>query len=184
VNKTKRNANPSFTEAAKRPDYEQAVAELEKLCGKKRRPLPEAKGGFALHLDPAKARAFKLEKVHTDFLKRGFYVFDTDPGREKCRIAILPTTDKYDAVLAMGTNGVNWGREPRDIVTWLRRLEKDQPFVLTGVSCEHVSGRFTTRVKSPEELAIRIFEFSPDLGDPVDTEKELRKSGQFWLWWT
>jgi hypothetical protein len=182
--KNKRNSTPSFSEAAKRPEYVRAIAELEKLCGKRRRPISEANGGFALYLDSAKARSFKLEKVHTDFIKRGCYVFDMDPGREKNCIGILPTIDKYEVILALGTSGANWGLEPQDIVRWLRRLEKEQPFILTGISAEHVSGRFTTKVKRPEELAWRMIEFSPDLESPVPIERELRKSGEFWLWWT
>lgn len=184
MSKTKKTKTPSFTEAAKRPEYELAVAALEKICGKRRRPLKEASGGFLLYLDAGKAKSFKLEKVHTDFLKRGCYVFDTDPGCEKNCIAILPTADKYDVILAMGTDGTNWGLKPRDIVAWLRRLEKEQPFIVTGVSGEHVSGRFTTKIKQPEELAMRMLEFCPNLDSPDAVEAELRKSRGFWLWWT
>jgi hypothetical protein len=78
------------TPAASTVEFEQAVKELEKLCGKRRQPLKEAKGGFAFHLDAPKARSFKLDQVHADFRKRGCFVFDTDPAREKTRIAILP----------------------------------------------------------------------------------------------
>jgi hypothetical protein len=184
MSKHKEIATPSFTEAAKRPEYERAVADLEKLCGKRRRPMKEAKGGFVLCLDAAKAKSFKLEKINADFLKRGCYVFDTEAGRDKNRIGILPTADKYDVILALGTNGVNWDLETQDIISWLRRLEKEQPFILTGISWEHVSGRFTTKIKQPEKLAMRLLEFAPDVGDPICMENELRNSAGFWLWWT
>jgi hypothetical protein len=41
----------------------------------------------------------------------------------------------------MGTAGPNWNRDTKDIIAWLRRLEKDQPLLVTGISQEHVSGR-------------------------------------------
>ena len=178
-----RSSTPDLAKAAKDPAYDRAVADLEKLCGVRRRALTDAKGGFVFHLPPGKARSFALEKVHQDFLQRGCYVFDNDAAREKMRIAILPTTDKFAAVLAVGTAGPNWDIATKQVVAWLRRLEKKQPFILTGISDEHVSGRFTTKIKKPADLAMEFLEFAPDLENPVVIEEDLRKSGAFWLWW-
>ena len=169
--------------AAKTPEYQRIVAALENLCGVRRWPLAAAKGGFLFKLKPARARAFELEKVHDDFLQRGAYVFDNDPACERGRIGILPTTDPYDAIRAIGTAAPNWNLETKKITAWLRRLEKDQPFLITGISDEHVSGRFTTRIKRPADLAMRLLEFAPDLENPVVVEELLRASGEFCLWW-
>ena len=84
----------------------------------------------------------------------------------------------------METNGINWDLETPDIAAWLRRLEKEQPFVLTGISSEHVSGRFTTKIKQPEKLAMRILEFCPNLDSLDAIEDDLRITRGFWLWWT
>src|SRR5262245_15986403 len=106
--------------------FKSAVADLEKLCGSKARPLKDAKGGFMCTLHPSKKKSFKLEKVQADFLKRGAFVVNTE-ATEKGPIGILPTADKYEAILIVGTSAPNWDLEPQDIVKWLRKLEKDQP---------------------------------------------------------
>jgi hypothetical protein len=175
---------PDFRKAAQRPEFQRAVADLEKLCGEGRRPLKEAKGGFAFYLSPPIAKSLKLHKVHANFLQRGCYVFDTDPAMEKSRVAILPTADKYEVMVAMKTTGPNWSLKTQDIIQWLRRLEKAQPFIVTGINCEHVSGRFTTKIKNPAKLAMQMVELCPDLDNPDAVEDDLRQSRNFWLWWT
>src|SRR5262245_20016199 len=165
------------------PEYLTAVADLEKLAGASRRAMKDVKGGFEFRLTPAKAKSFKLEKVQNDFVKRGCFVFNND-ATEKNRIAVLPMTEKYDVLLAMGTNGVNWNLDSKKIIAWLRKLEKQQPLVITGASNEHVSARFTTKVKNVEDMAIRILEFSPDLDNYEQLMEQLPRTGEFDLWWT
>jgi hypothetical protein len=164
-------------------DYLNAVADLEKLTGASHRAMKDVKGGFEFRLSPGKTKSLKLEKVQSDFLKRGCFVFNNDVT-EKNRIVVLPTTDKYEVLQAMGTNGVNWNLDAKKIIAWLRKLEKQQPLVITGVSNEHVSARFTTKVKDVEDLALRILEFSPDLDNFGELMTQLPKTGKFDLWWT
>jgi hypothetical protein len=189
VAKTKRTkpspravASPNLVEAAKSPDYQAAVVELSKLCGDPWRPMKGTAGGFTFRIHSGKKRSFRLGKVHSDFLWRGCYVFRTD-AVEKDHIGVLPTTDKYSVILAVGTSGMNWNVTTKDVVARLRKLEKEQPFVLDTVTKDFVGGEFTTKVKRPKELALRALEFCPDLENPVEYEKDLRK-GKLWLWWT
>jgi hypothetical protein len=169
------------TRASSAADYKLAVADLGKLSGAEPRAMKGVKGG--LELRPKKGKPFKVERVQADFLQRGCFVFRTD-ALEKDRIAVLPTTDKYDAVAAMKTSGVNWNVDTKKVISWLRKLEKRQPFVITGASCEHVSGRFTTPIRNVDDLAMDILDFCPDLENPVEIAKDLRKKGEFMLWWT
>jgi Domain of unknown function (DUF4253) len=175
-----KSGKPDFSKAAKSTEYQAAVAELEKLAGSSRRVMKDVKGGFAFRV---KKKPFKLDKIHTDFLDRGCHVFGTD-AIEKDRIAILPTADKYDVLFAMETSAPNHNRDTKKIVAWLRKLEKTQPFIITGASYEHVSGRFTTKVKDVEDIALRILDFSPDLDNFDELLTRLPKTGDFMLWWT
>jgi hypothetical protein len=168
---------------AKSGEFQETVEDLAKLLGSSARAMKGVKGGFEFRLKPAKAKSLKLERVQEDFLKRGAFVFCNDPV-ETTHIAVLPTTDKYDVVLAMKTDGVNWNLDSKKIIAWLRKLEKQQPFIITGVSGEHISARFTTKVKKIEDMALRILEFSPDLDNFEELMTELPKNGKFDLWWT
>ncbi len=143
------------------------------------------KGGFTLHVQTGKS--FDLNEVHREFLKRGCHVFSPDSTFEN-RIGVLPTPDKYQVLLAMQTNGQNCDLMPQDIVAWLRGLEKDQPFILTGAGFDFLSGRFTTKIAGPAALAKRMYEFCSDIvdqgcGDVKALAAELRKSQTLFFWW-
>ena len=167
---------------AKRPEYQLALDDLEALCGNLRRPMDARAGGFIFTVLPRKKKSFRLDRVHRDFLKRGCYVFRTsltDPER----IAVLPTTDPYAVITSMGTSGANWNVTPRDVVSWLRRLAKQSRFVLNVIAEDAVGGKFSTKVRDPEELAWRVLELCPDLENPNEVEKDVRR-GNLLLWWT
>lgn len=173
---------PDFSARGRRRAYRAAVADLERLCGTPRQPMEFLAGGFTFHLHSANAPAFDLDRVHADFSGRGVYVFST-AATKRDTIAILPTTDQYEVMLAMATNGANSGLSPQDIVAWMRDLEREQPYVLTGIGWDFLDGRFTGAVKEPEELAERMVEFCSDLEDPKAVAVQLRKSGRFGFWW-
>lgn len=165
-------------------NYQDAVAQLETLCGTRAHPLDKSRPEVSLHLDSR--RPFDLEKVQTDFLKKGFFVFATNT--ESSRIAILQTADKYDALTAMATNGTNHDLAPKDIVAWLRQLEKEQPFVLTGVGFDFLKGKFTSKLLKPAALAERMYKFCPDIvdqgaGTVKELTAELRRTQEFFFWW-
>ena len=63
----------------------------------------------------------------------------------------------------MQTNGANYGLQPVDVIRWLKELEREQPFVVTGVGFDHVEGRFLSAISDPEDLAQRMSEFCPDI---------------------
>jgi ankyrin repeat protein len=173
---------PDFSARGRRRAYRAAVADLERLCGTPRRPMELLAGGFTFHLHSANAAGFDLDRVHADFVGRGAYVFTTDAAKRDT-IAILPTTDKYEVMLAMATNGANAGLSPQDVVAWMRDLEREQPYVLTGIGWDFLDGRFTGAVREPEELAERMVAFCSDLEDPEAVAARLRESGRFGFWW-
>jgi hypothetical protein len=181
----KSSPKPDFSTAALRPEFHSALRDLEILCGTKAQPMAEVKGGFTVHIQSGQQA--DLEKTHTEFLERGIYVFSPDSTFDN-RFAVLPTTDKYQVLLAMQTNGQNYDLVPEDVVAWLRALEKDQPFVLTSAGFDFAGGRFITRLSKPAALAKRIYEFCPDIveqgcGDTKALAAELTKSRSFFLWW-
>lgn len=174
---------PDFTARAKRRAYLDAVADLEKRCGTPRQPMRQVAGGFRFHLHSAKAKSFNFDAVHAAQLKRGAYVFWPDAG-DRDEVAVLPTTDQFEVLFAMGTNGVNSGHGPEDIVAWLRKLEREQPFKITAAGWDFVGGTFTSRIKNPKALANRMLDFCSDLEDARAVEAQLRKSpARLFFWW-
>jgi hypothetical protein len=105
--------------------------------------------------------------LDSHFLARGCFVYAPDSylrnGPEK--LCILPTTDKYDVIALQQTNGCNYDISPSDVVTWLRELEAEQPFILTCIAHDTLAGRFLTAITDPESLAERMYEFCSDIVD-------------------
>ena len=69
------------------------------------------------------------------------------------------------AVQLFDTNGANYDVFTDDIVKWLERLEKKQPFLVTGVSGSWVEGKFLNPMQDVKNLAKRMYRFCPDIVD-------------------
>ena len=116
-----------------------------------------------------------------------FLIFALEPGT-RVKIGVFPTADKGEAIAAMQTNGQNYGIGPSYIVEWLRKLDAEQPFILTGVGLDFVAGRFLSPVKGAAKLAKRMYDFCPDAVDQGHGSVEaladaLKTSQEFGFWW-
>ena len=132
-----------------------------------------------------------LFKAHTNFLARGFYLFRCEQNfginARLDEVGLLPPGDKYAVMAAMRTNGDNYQIGTAGVIAWMKELEQEQPFVLTGIGLDFMEGRFIAPVKGPRQLARRVYQFCPDIVDQgVGTGSslagELRK-GRLCLWW-
>jgi hypothetical protein len=182
-----------FRVAARKPGFKAAIEELTRITGAKPVPLRKAAGGiipgslgFSMAEGPTQALVLKHQ---AEFLSRGAYLFATDEvtSSKGPALGLLPTKDFYHAIAAVGTAGPNSEVYNADVIEWLRELEREQPFVITGLGHHFVEGKFTTLVKDAAGLVKRINRLCPDGDDQPETEKrqieELRSTGCFFLWW-
>jgi hypothetical protein len=191
-----RPAKPDFSGAAEDPNFQQAIKEASALLGANPQSLragadnEEVKGGVSFEVPHDKVEAILLQ-THTDFLAKGFYLFRHDQsfgiGGRPDRIGLLPTTDKYAVMAAMDTNGDNYEIGSADVIAWMKELEAEQPFVLTGIGFDYMEGRFTAPVKDPSGLARRMYQFCPDIVDQgvgtVDKLAEELQKESLYFWW-
>jgi hypothetical protein len=182
---------PDFTDAAKTKRFKDAVKRAEKLTGTNAEPMEHTEGGVSFKTTKAKGR--ELVKTHLDaFLKDGAYFFscgrsgvmDDDPDF----LAILPTSDKYQVMIVMGTNAANYGKGPVEVIEELKEIEKEQPFVLHHISFDTLEGEWTAPIKNPAKFAKRLYEFCPDIvdqgiGTVAALSKALKKDNHLFFWW-
>jgi|GEM_PF-6647528 len=196
-----------FAAAARSPAFKEATLRIQQLLGVKPSPLmteerklPGGKGflldrnlghllmegrheQFASHADPALEF---VERHHHEMLARGFYLFYSRDivSRNGDVIAFLPTTDVYRVIAALETNGAG---STQELIAWLRELEKDQPFVITGIGADFIEGKFATPLQDPADIAKRINEICPDDSlTPAEKAAEierLRRTNRLYLWW-
>jgi hypothetical protein len=185
---------PNFAEAARNPQFQAAIKEIAALLGTQPQPLnSDGEGGLiagGVSFDvPEKVIAKILLQTHTNMLAKGFYFFRYDPnyGMAPDRVGLLPTTDKYAVMAAMETNGDNFDIGTAGVIAWMKELEQEQPYVLTGIGFDYMEGNFTSAVKDPTGLARRMYQFCPDIVDQgVETVAALAtelKKGALYFWW-
>lgn len=180
-------------------DFRGAVRGLERLAGATAAPLYSTDSlgasvvteGFAVSVPAADAEAL-IAAAQARFLEKGFYLFRSEQHfgirNEPDRLALFPRRDPYEILRFMGTNGANYGIGPDSIVAWLRSLERDQPFVLTGIAFDWLEGRFTSAIRDPTGLARRFYAFCPDIvdqgtGTVTALATELDQSERLYCWW-
>lgn len=189
-------AKPDFSAAAQSPEFEQAIKDASALLGSQPRPLrtesesEDVAGGVSFEVPQRKVEAV-LRRAHTDFLARGFYLFRYDQNFDlnglPDKVGLLPTPDPYAVMAAMDTNGDNYGIGTAGVIAWMKELQDEHPFILTGIGFDYMEGHLTGPVKDPEALARRMYQFCPDIvdqgvGSVGDLERELQK-GTLYFWW-
>jgi hypothetical protein len=187
---------PDFSVAAQSPDFRQAIKDAVSILETEPKKLyspaenEEVKGGVSFSVPKKKAEAV-LRKVHTDFLARGFYIFryeqNLDLTGEPDKIGLLPTTDPYAVMAAMDTNGDNYSIATHGVIAWMKELQQEHPFILTGIGYDYMEGHFTRPIEDPGALAKRMYEFCPDIVDQgvssvSELARELQK-GTLYFWW-
>jgi hypothetical protein len=188
---TEDKVTEGFTAASKKPLFKQALTKLRKLTGSAREHLQgveaEIAGGYGFAVEEDKARAL-VEQLQTELLADGIYIFFTRDliGKNGAAVALLPTNDVYRVIAAVGTEGPNSRVSNDDFIAWLRKLEKEHPFIVLGLGSDFLEGTFTTPIKDPLALVRRINELCPDEVGP-ETEPQqvlhLTRTNRLFLWW-
>jgi hypothetical protein len=182
------------------PDFPGAVKALETLTGAVAEQLtvidslgfPVKANGATLGVAADRADGLLLV-AQPLFLEQGFYLFRHEPnygiGGAPDEIALVPMRDQFEVIRLVGTNGVNIDLLNANVIAWLRELERDAPFVLTGIGYDHVEGRFLQPVGArADSIAKRLNGFCPDIvdqgtGSIRELANEIGRLNTFFCWW-
>lgn len=181
-------------------DFPGAVQALEALTGVVAEQLvvidslgfPVQTDGAMLGVEAARADSL-LAAAQGLFLERGFFLFRHEPnygiGGKPDEIGLVPLADQFAVLKRVGTNGINHGISPDSIVGWLRTLERDAPFILTGIGYDHIEGRFLGPIGAQADaIADRLHRFCPDVvdqgtGSVRELANEIGRLNTFFCWW-
>ncbi len=98
-------------------------------------------------------------------------------------IRLYATKDKYSVVQVEGTNGGNYDMDNKKLISWLKKLERTNPFVLIACNNASMAGKFLAPVPDASSLAKQFEKICPDIGDVQAYAAELQTSQTFILWW-
>ena len=147
--------------------------------------------GFTLPVRASLAPSL-VEAVRPAYLSRGFYVLRSEQhlgiGGAPDRIAILPTADPLEAVRRLGPRGASRGRSTPDVAEWLRQLQREHPFTLTGASTDWVAVRLVHPPADALALARRVQAFCPDVvmhgtGTVEALARVIARTREINCWW-
>lgn len=180
---------PDFSAAAARPEFHRVLSELRKLTHKSPRPLLAANGtpvagGFFFAVPEVRRAAFVAQHQER-LLRRECFLFWTreQSKAREAAVGIVPTADFFEVVAALQTNGANCRIYNEEIVKQMRNLSYRHPFALAGVGFDFLAGRFFRPVRDSDRLAKRLCKLCPDLEDPDAVARQLKQTGDFFLWW-
>ena len=182
-------AELDLTAEADTPEFSKFVNQISRASRVPIQAVKNAAGACAFNL--SKKRADKLlESYFQPALAEGFFLFraTTSESEGIHRLVLLPTSDRYVALIVMQTNGANSDLMPEDIIQWLKKLEARHPFEIDGIGYDFLEGRFHPPIKKPKELADELYEFCPDIvdqgtGTVQRLANELKRTGKLFLWW-
>ncbi len=177
----------TMADRAASKEYEAAVAALVTLCGSQ--PIRDDNDPPGLFRFPVQEPDVVRDRAREQDLGGDCFVFRDLQGSEgKDCIGVLPVRDSFEAILGMGTAGVNQGLMPPQVAQWMRDLSHEYPLTIQSLGSVQIAGCFDEPVKDPAPLAKRISDFCPDVihqgsGSIKALAKEIERTQRFSFWW-
>jgi len=103
-------------------------------------------------------------------------------------VAVLRSSDRYDALRTMGTNGTNYDIHTDRIITRLRGWDRRYGLTLVGAGFDRVEVELRRVPADWMSLAREVFKFCPDVVEQGTRTVpalavEMRRSRTIYLWW-
>jgi hypothetical protein len=143
-------------------------------------------GARAFRLRDSESAISVLDKIQPQVAALGAIAFISEDVLDRTGpcLVLMPTTAYRDAVIAFQTPA-GQSVDCYELVAWLAKLEKTQPFAITHLAPDLLRARFTTPIKNSAALARAIEKICPDvINTSLDKVAEhLAKSRELYLWW-
>ncbi len=183
---------PDFSAAVKSKPYKQATKRLEELTDNRHESPENLPVLVQCKVELRRAEEL-LQNEREVFAELGCTLFRC--GRavfsdSEESLGILPTTDPFEVIAAIGTAGPNYGIFMSEVVAELRELHELFPFHLTQVRYDTIGLEFAKTIpkSKSQKWAVRLYELCPDLIDQgfltlTKLRKHLEKEKTLTLWW-
>ncbi len=131
-----------------------------------------------------------LKELKNKYGKNEYQFFYTQLSINKSPelICVLKSSDKYDILRALGTNGKNYGVDTEEIIHKLVEWDKQCGIHVIGADGDWVEVKFNRLPKDTRKFAEEIYEFCPDVvdqhsGNAETLEESLKADKSVFLWW-
>ncbi len=116
------------------------------------------------------------------------FVVEMNTSIKTDKIGVLKSTDQYDIVRVMHTEGREQGISNEDVIERLKDWEKGSPFEIIGADHDWVEIEFKTLPKDLKAFVEEVYDFCPDSvdqgpGTTAALAKEILRTKRLFLWW-
>ncbi len=131
-----------------------------------------------------------IKKYSPVLKKNGLLIFVSDQnfGSKPDEIAVMKTSDQYDILRAMGTDGINYGITNPMLINKLKEWEKICSFEITGAGRDWLEARFIKQPADMKSFAKQVYKFCPDVVEQGTQTlealaNEMTVRNTLYLWW-
>ena len=133
-----------------------------------------------------------IMSLRDNYKKKGYIIFMVEENfgieNEPDVVGILKTTDKYEILRQMQTNGTNWDIDNDSVISIIKSFDEKYSLELIGASGEYCEFIIKNEPKSWFGLAEEVYKVCPDVvdqgsGDIKALAAEMQKTKQLYFWW-
>jgi len=131
-------------------------------------------------------------RLKESFAKKGYCIFmlenNFNIGNKLDNIAVLKTTDKFEILKSIGTDGINFDITNDSLISLIKDFDKKYSLELIGASGDWCEFIIHKEPKDWTQFAKEVYKVCPDVVDQgTDTIKELanemQRSKRLYFWW-
>ncbi|HEY6009823.1 MAG TPA: DUF4253 domain-containing protein [Nitrospirota bacterium] len=116
------------------------------------------------------------------------FVVEMNAGLKTDKIGILKTSDQYDILRIMHTDGDEYDITNQDVIDRLKEWQKISSFDIVGADSDWVEIEFRVLPKDLKAFAEEVYAFCPDAVDqgPGSVDgliTDMKKTNRLFLWW-
>lgn len=133
-----------------------------------------------------------LENLCDKFIDKGYSIFILDRNfgvrNQPDVMGILKTTDKYEVIKSIKTNGVNYDIDPDSVVSIIKIFDSKYALKLVGASGDWCEFKITKEPADWLKFAEEAYKFCPDIvdqgtGTVEALADEMKKTKRIYFWW-
>lgn len=147
--------------------------------------------GATVPVPKDEARAL-IVRLHPELKKKGYLIFRSEQhfgfDGKPDRVAVLKTTDPFEVLRVMGTNGINCDIDNAAVIAKMREWTGRCGLTLIGAGLDWCEALFGRPPSDMTAFAQEVYEFCPDIvdqgtGSVRKLAEEMKASGSLYLWW-
>ena len=162
---------------------------LRRLEGRASDEVTPAAG---LTVDVDRKRALPIVRSVQKQVGSGYVVFISEQNfgisGQPDNVSVLRTSDPYEAMRVMGTNGDNYGIGTERVIARLKKWDAAHGLRFHGIGFDWLEAEFKRQPNDMLSFAKEVYEFCPDVVDQgaetvVKLADEMKRTNMLYLWW-